>query len=49
MIPLLTAYGYNRCRVTGCPVTLRFADAVEEILSAGPLAAIPPLALKPYI
>ena len=33
----------------GPPVTLKFADVVGEILTAGPLETIPPLSFKFYI
>jgi len=46
----LTKLNYNSCRFAdGLPVTLRFADAVGEILTAGPLGARPPLPFKFYI
>ena len=46
----LTKLNYNACIYgDGVPVTLRFADAVGEILTAGPLDVIPPLAFKHYI
>jgi hypothetical protein len=46
----LTKLNYNSCRFAdGIPVTLRFADAVGEILTAGPLQAVPPLPFKFYI
>ena len=46
----LTKLNYNSCIYgDGIPVTLRFADAVGEILTAGPLGTIPPLAFKHYI
>jgi hypothetical protein len=46
----LTKLNYNSCRFSdGVPVTLRFADAVGEILTAGPLRTIPPLPFKFYI
>ena len=46
----LTKLNYNRCAYSdGVPVTLRFADAVGEILTAGPLEVVPPLAFKHYI
>ena len=46
----LTKLNYNACIYgDGVPVTLRFADAVGEILTAGPLEAVPPLAFKHYI
>lgn len=47
----LTKLNYNRCIYgDGVPVTLRFSDAVGEILTAGPLeSVVPPLAFKNYI
>jgi hypothetical protein len=46
----LTKLNYNSCRFAdGLPVTLRFADAVGEILTAGPIGARPPLPFKFYI
>jgi hypothetical protein len=49
-IMALTKLNYNSCSFAdGLPVTLRFADAVGEILTAGPLGTIPPLAFKHYI
>jgi len=49
-IMALTKLNYNACIFSdGEPVTLKFADAVGEILTAGPLADIPPLPFKYYI
>ena len=48
----LTKLNYNACRYAdGEPVTLKFADAVGEILTAGPIVKmdIPPLPFKHYI
>ncbi len=46
----LTKLNYNACMHSdGMPVTLRFADAVGEILTAGPIASDPPLPFKHYI
>jgi len=46
----LTKLNYNACIFAdGLPVTLRFADAVGEILTSGPMANIPPLPFKHYI
>ena len=46
----LTKLNYNACVFAdGVPVTLRFADAVGEILTAGPLEGIAPLPFKYYI
>ena len=46
----LTKLNYNACMHSdGMPVTLRFADAVGEILTAGPVANAPPLPFKHYI
>jgi hypothetical protein len=49
-MPSLTVYRYNSCSfVDEVAVTLGFADTVGEILTAGPLGTIPPLAFKHYI
>jgi len=49
-IMALTKLNYNTCIYSdGPPVTLKFADAVGEILTAGPLEAVPPLSFKFYI
>lgn len=46
----LTKLNYNACIFAdGSPVTLRFADAVGEILTAGPVASENPLPFKHYI
>lgn len=46
----LTKLNYNTCVFAdGVPVTLKFADAVGEILTAGPLKDYPPLPFKHYI
>ena len=46
----LTKLNYNACIYgDGLPVTLRFADAVGEILTAGPLPKDVPLPFKYYI
>ena len=46
----LTKLNYNACKFGGgSPVTLRFADAVGEILTAGPLESDAPLSFKFYI
>lgn len=46
----LTKLNYNACIFAdGLPVTLKFADAVGEILTAGPVEDIPPLPFKHYI
>lgn len=48
----LTKLNYNACRFgDGEPVTLKFADAVGEILTAGPVfkEQIPPLPFKHYV
>lgn len=46
----LTKLNYNSCVFgDGDPVTLVFADAIGEILTAGPLAGVPPLPFKFYI
>jgi hypothetical protein len=49
-IMALTKLNYNTCIYgDGLPVTLKFADAVGEILTAGPLGTVPPLPFKHYI
>jgi hypothetical protein len=49
-IMALTKLNYNACKFGGgSPVTLRFADAVGEILTAGPLDSQAPLSFKFYI
>ncbi|HUV30415.1 MAG TPA: hypothetical protein VMY05_04895 [Acidobacteriota bacterium] len=49
-ILILTKLNYNACRFAdGYPVTLKFADAVGEILTAGPLERVPPLPFRHYI
>jgi hypothetical protein len=49
-IMALTKLNYNTCKLgSGLPVTLRFADAVGEILTAGPLDSDAPLSFKYYI
>ncbi len=46
----LTKLNFNTCIFAdGIPVTLRFADAVGEILTAGPVGQKNPLAFKYYI
>ncbi len=46
----LTKLNYNTCIFAdGNPVTLKFADAVGEILTAGPIGDTPPLPFKHYI
>lgn len=49
-IMALTKLNYNSCRLSdGVPVTLRFANEVGEILTAGPTAPDNPLPFKHYI
>jgi hypothetical protein len=49
-IMALTKLNYNSCRLAdGLPVTLRFANHVGEILTAGPTAPDNPLPFKHYI
>jgi hypothetical protein len=49
-IMALTKLNYNACVFAdGEPVTLKFADAVGEILTAGPISNVPPLPFKYYI
>lgn len=46
----LTKLNYNACMYAdGLPVTLRFADSVGEILTAGPISEDPPLPFRYYI
>lgn len=46
----LTKLNYNSCRHSdGWPVTLKFADAVGEVLITGPAISYAPLAFKHYI
>ena len=47
----LTKLNYNACIYSdGLPVTLRFASAIGEILTAGPVASdLPPLPFRYYI
>lgn len=46
----LTKLNYNSCVFAdGDPVTLKFADAIGEILTSGPLEGVPPLPFKYYI
>lgn len=46
----LTKLNYNACIFSdGLPITLKFADAVGEILTAAPLKNVPPLPFKYYI
>jgi len=46
----LTKLNYNTCIFgDGLPITLKFADAVGEILTAGPIKEVPPLPFSHYI
>lgn len=46
----LTKVNYNSCIFAdGVPVTLRFAEDVGEILTAGPVGPLPPLQFRYYI
>jgi len=47
----LTKLNYNACLYgDGVPVTLRFADTIGEILTAGPIQSdLPPLPFRYYI
>lgn len=46
----LTKLNYNTCLYSdGSPVTLRFANAIGEILTAGPLGQTVPLSFRYYI
>lgn len=49
-IMALTKLNYNSCIFAdGLPVTLRFAEMVGEILTAGPVQGVPPLPFRHYI
>jgi hypothetical protein len=49
-IMALTKLNYNSCAFAdGMPVTLKFADDVGEILTAGPVELVPPLPFKHYV
>jgi hypothetical protein len=49
-IMALTKVNFNSCIFAdGSPVTLRFADAVGEILTAAPIPDLPPLPFRHYI
>jgi hypothetical protein len=49
-IMALTKLNYNACvYADGLPVTLKFADAVGEVLTAGPIEKLPPLPFRYYI
>jgi hypothetical protein len=46
----LTKLNYNACIFgDGMPITLKFADAIGEILTAAPLKDVPPLPFSNYI
>lgn len=46
----LTKINFNTCKFAdGQPVTLKFADAVGEILTAAPVTDLPPLPFRHYI
>jgi hypothetical protein len=46
----LTKLNYNTCIFgDGMPITLKFANAVGEILTAGPITGVPPLPFSHYI
>ncbi|WP_337998315.1 hypothetical protein [Oleispirillum naphthae] len=46
----LTKVNFNACVFgDGCPVTLKFANAVGEILTAAPVPNLPPLPFRHYI
>jgi hypothetical protein len=46
----LTKLNYNACIFgDGTPITLKFADAIGEILTAGPIKEVPPLPFGHYI
>ena len=46
--PLLL-FGYGQAMEDGIPITLKFADAIGEILTAAPLKNVPPLPFSNYI
>jgi len=49
-IMALTKLNYNACIFSsGPPITLRFAEAVGEVLTAAPADGVPPLPFKHYI
>ena len=46
----LTKINFNTCKFAdGQPVTLKFANAVGEILTAAPVPNLPPLPFRHYI
>jgi hypothetical protein len=46
----LTKINFNACVFAdGLPVTLKFADAVGDILTAAPVGDLPPLPFRHYI
>src|ERR1022692_4733862 len=46
----LTKLNYNTCIFgDGMPITLKFSDAIGEILTAGPIKDVPPLPFGHYI
>jgi hypothetical protein len=46
----LTKLNYNACVFSdGMPITLKFASAVGDVLTAGPTGSIPPLPFMYYI
>lgn len=46
----LTKLNFNACKFAdGVPVTLKFANAVGEILTAAPVGDLPPLPFRHYI
>ena len=46
----LTKLNYNSCiYADGLPITLKFANAVGEVLTAGPVEGVPPLPFQYYI
>ncbi len=46
----LTKLNYNACIFSdGSPITLKFADAIGEVLTAGPIGDVPPLPFRYYI
>ena len=46
----LTKLNFNSCIFAdGNPITLKFADAIGEVLTAGPVKDVPPLPFRFYI
>jgi len=46
----LTKLNFNSCIFAdGNPITLKFVDAIGEVLTAGPVKDVPPLPFRFYI